>query len=158
MQINDLLNPKRIALGLTAYSKKRVLEKISALLHEGGSGLDQNAAFQSLIERERLGSTGVGNGVALPHGRLKRLKSPVGAFATLAREIDYDAVDGRPIRMVFALVVPEHANEEHLQILSKLASIFSDKEFCNALLRANNAEEVYRALSNDSSSVSRKVG
>lgn len=131
---------------MPATSKKRLLEKISALLHEDEPELDETAAFQSLIERERLGSTGIGDGVALPHGRLKGLTKAVGAFATLEQEMDYDAVDKKPVKMVFALLVPENADEEHLKILAQLASIFSKQEMREKLLRARNDKEIYEYL------------
>lgn len=135
-----------------------MLEKISALLRENEAGLDQNAAFQSLIERERLGSTGIGNGVALPHGRVKGLKKAVGAFATLAEEVNYDSADGKPINLVFALLVPEEADEQHLQILSELAGLFNDEALRDRLLNANSGEEIYHLLTSYNSVVSRKAG
>ena len=158
MQLNDLLTPKRIAVGMTASSKKRVLEKIGSLLQQDSSGLGRNAAFQALIERERLGSTGIGNGIALPHGRLKGLRGPIGAFATLDQKIDFDAIDGKPVKIIFALLVPENANEEHLQILSMLANTFSDSHFCDTLATIESADEAYQALSEYHTSVSRKAG
>ncbi len=158
MQLNDLLTLQRIAVGMVASSKKRALEKISSLLHEGSLELDRNAAFQALIERERLGSTGIGNGIALPHGRLKGLRSPIGAFAILEREMDFDTIDGNPVRIVFALLVPENTNEEHLQILSMLAATFSDNDFCARLLTMESVDETYQALSDYHSSISRKAG
>jgi PTS system nitrogen regulatory IIA component len=158
MQLNELLTPKRIAVGMAASSKKRALEKISSLLHQGRLGLDRHAAFQALVERERLGSTGIGNGIALPHGRLKALRNPIGAFATLARETDFDSIDGKPVRIIFALLVPQNANEEHLQILSTLAATFSDNDFCDRLLTIESVDEAYQALNDCHSSISRKAG
>jgi PTS system nitrogen regulatory IIA component len=157
MQLHDFLIPKRVTSGMPATSKKRVLEQISALLREGESELDQNAAFQSLVERERLGSTGIGNGVALPHGRVKGLKRAVGAFATLAHDMDYEAADGKPVNMVFALLVPENANEEHLHALSIIAAVFSDQNFRNRLLKAGNAREIYRLITHQNDVASRRA-
>ena len=158
MQLNDLLTPKRVAVGMTASSKKRALEKISSLLHDGSLELDRNAAFQALVERERLGSTGIGNGIALPHGRLKGLRNPIGAFAILEREMDFDTLDGKPVRIIFALLVPENANEAHLQILSMLAATFSDNDFCDRLLTMESVDEAHQALSDYHSSIRRKAG
>lgn len=158
MQLNDLLTPSRVAVGITASSKKRALEKMSSLLQKDGTELHQNAIFQALIERERLGSTGIGNGIALPHGRLKGLTGPIGAFATLEQEMDFDAIDGKPVRIIFALLVPDNASEEHLQILSMLAGIFSDNDFCDMLMAIKSVNEAYQALSEYHSSISRKVG
>ncbi len=158
MQLHDILTPNRVTFGMPASSKKRVLEKISALLHEDESELDQKTAFQSLVERERLGSTSIGNGVALPHGRVKELKQVVGAFATLAHDMDYESADGKPVNMVFALLVPENANEEHLQMLSTIAAAFSDQSFRDRLLNAANAQEVYVLITSQNNAASRKAG
>lgn len=127
-------------------SKKRLLEKISALLGENDSGLTEQTAFQALVERERLGSTGIGEGVALPHGRVKGLKRAVGAFVTLEREMDYDAIDRKPVNIVFALLVPEDANSEHLQILSQLAGLFSKQDVRKKLLNAKNPQDLYSSI------------
>lgn len=151
MHIDELLTPQRVTLCMPASSKKRLLEKISELLGEGDSGLTEEAAFQALVERERLGSTGIGEGVALPHGRVKGLKHAVGAFATLERAMDFDAIDRKPVNMVFALLVPENANTEHLQILSELAELFSKKEVRQKLRRAKNPQELYSNLTHPDS-------
>lgn len=159
MRIHDILTPRRIAIRLHVSSKKRLLEEICALLASDiTSGIDSVGAFQSLLERERLGTTAIGHGVALPHGRLKGLQTPVGAFATLAEEIDCDAADGKPIRLVFALLVPEDANEEHLQLLAQLASMFNDKELCQQLSRAVSQDTVYRLLIGERGTTERKAG
>jgi PTS system nitrogen regulatory IIA component len=159
MRIHDILTPRRIAIRLHVSSKKRLLEEICALLaSDTTSGVDSTGAFQSLLERERLGTTAIGHGVALPHGRLTGLQTPVGAFATLAEEIDCDAADGKPIRLVFALLVPKNANEEHLQLLAQLASMFNDKELCQQLSRAVSQDTVYRLLMGQRGTTERKVG
>ncbi|OGI48977.1 MAG: PTS IIA-like nitrogen-regulatory protein PtsN [Candidatus Muproteobacteria bacterium RBG_16_65_34] len=146
MRIHELLSPQRIQPSLPAASKKRLLERLSFLLGAGDPDVDVHAAFQSLIERERLGSTGIGEGVALPHGRLKGLKKAVGAFVTLEHAMDYDAIDRKPVKMAFALLVPEEATEEHLRILAELAGIFSNKETRRHLLEAKSADELFREL------------
>ena len=131
---------------MPATSKKRLLEKLSALLGENEDGLSEQSAFQALVERERLGSTGIGDGVAIPHGRVKGLKRAVGAFVTLEREMDYDSIDHKPVNMVFALLVPENADSEHLQILSRLAGLFSKKEVRKQLLDAKNPQDLYSSF------------
>jgi len=146
MTFRDLISPDRISLSISASSKKRLLEKISDLLGEVIPNLDNREVFQSLIDRERLGSTGVGNGVALPHGRLKGLDRAIGACVILSEEMDYDAVDGKPIKIVFALLVPEEATEEHLELLAQLARVFGEKENREQLLNANESNEVYNFL------------
>lgn len=146
MQIGDILTPKRIAAHMRVSSRKRMLEEVSGLLRTDESNLDTNAAFQSLVERERLGTTAIGNGVALPHGRVKGLTTAIGAFATLAEEIDCDALDHQPVNIVFVLLVPENAGEEQLAFLSKLANAFSDQKLRERLLRTENSEDLYHAL------------
>lgn len=151
MLIYDLITPKRVTYSLPVSSKKRLLEKISELLGEDEPGFDENAAFQSLIERERLGSTGIGEGVALPHGRLKGLEKAVGAFAILEHEMDFEAVDHKPVKMIFALLVPEQATQEHLDILAQLAKLFNDKTMRDKLLQAKNTSELYNYLTSANS-------
>ncbi|HEX19644.1 MAG TPA: PTS IIA-like nitrogen-regulatory protein PtsN [Acidiferrobacteraceae bacterium] len=146
MQIVDLLSENRVVHTLSASSKKRLLEKISGLLGQDAPSLNENAVFQCLTERERLGSTAIGEGVALPHGRLKGLDKAIGAFAVLEKEIDFEANDHHPINMVFALLVPEHANKEHLEILSTLATKFRDEGLRDKLLNANTNKEIYSVL------------
>ncbi len=146
MLLHDLISPERISLSISASSKKRLLEKISELLGETIPGLDNSTVFQSLFDRERLGSTGVGDGVALPHGRLKRLDRAVGACIILRDEMDYDSIDSKPVRIIFALLVPEEATEEHLQLLAQLARIFGEKENREQMLEAKQSDEVYNLL------------
>ncbi len=151
MQINELITPVRIEHALPAKSKKRLLEKLSSLLHKDHPDLDEQAAFQCLINREKLGSTGIGHGVALPHGRLPGIGKAIGAFAILENEMDYDSIDQQPVKMIFALLVPEDAKEEHLKLLSKLASIFNDEKLRDRLLQANDDDEIYRCLTSQDS-------
>ena len=146
MQLHQLLTEHRIDCAISAGSKKRLLEKLSELLQHDAPEVESTAAFQSLFDRERLGSTGVGNGVALPHGRMTGLTRAIGAFAVLDEPIDYEAVDNQPVKLVFALLVPEEATEEHLQLLAKLAKLFSDKENREHLLNAKSCDDVYNFL------------
>jgi nitrogen PTS system EIIA component len=137
MHIADLLNADRIACNAQATSKKRVLEQLSGLIADSVPQLTQSEVFESLIGRERLGSTGLGRGVAIPHGRLKGEVRPTGAFVKLTHGVDFDAVDGQPVDLLFALMVPESAVDEHLQILAQLAEMFSDPELCRRLREAS---------------------
>ena len=146
MQIHELISPNRIDCSISASSKKRLLEKLAALFEDDVPEVDAHAVFQSLIERERLGSTGVGNGVALPHGRVKGLQKAIGAFAILSEPMDYESIDNQPVNLVFALLVPEEATEEHLQLLAQLAKLFGDEENRNHLLNANSGDDVYNFL------------
>jgi PTS system nitrogen regulatory IIA component len=125
--IAKLLPPSNIVLGLDVTSKKRLFEQ-AGLLFENNQGVARSTVFDSLFARERLGSTGLGKGVAIPHGRIKGLKDAVGAFVRLSAAVAFDAPDGRPVNLVFVLLVPEKATEQHLRILSELAQMFSDPE------------------------------
>lgn len=124
--IAKLLPPANIILDLDVTSKKRVFEQ-AGLLFENNQGIARSTVFDSLFARERLGSTGLGQGVAIPHGRIKGIKDAIGAFVRLSTPVPFDAPDGQPVSLAFVLLVPEQATERHLQILSELAQMFSDK-------------------------------
>jgi PTS system nitrogen regulatory IIA component len=131
---------ERIGSGIALGSKKRVLQQLGELLASSTPGLDPNDVFDHLLERERLGSTGLGHGIALPHARMPDLERSVGAMVQLADGVDFDAIDDKPVDLAFALLVPQDATEEHLQLLSKLASMFNDVQFCERLREAADAE------------------
>ncbi|HHJ14932.1 MAG TPA: PTS IIA-like nitrogen-regulatory protein PtsN [Gammaproteobacteria bacterium] len=133
MHIAELLAPDRIACQQDSSSKKRALERLAGLLAADLPGFTEGEIFDSLIGRERLGSTGLGKGVALPHGRLKGLDQPLAALLTLEHGVDYDAIDNQPVDLLFALLVPEESTDEHLQILARLAEMFSQDNFCSQL-------------------------
>ncbi len=134
MNITSLLAPERVVVCDDIASKKRLLEQLSELLGSSSPSLSGQAIFEALINRERLGSTGLGKGVAIPHGRMASLEQPVCAFIRIRKPIAFDAADGQPVDLVFSLLVPEDSTEEHLQVLSTIAEIFSNKTIC-ALLR-----------------------
>jgi len=136
MQVSELLDLDRIRCNYQAASKKRVLEQLSQLIADSQTELTQTQVFDSLISRERLGSTGLGRGVAIPHGRVKNNQRTVAAVIKLQQGVDFDAVDNQPVDLVFALLVPEESTDEHLQLLAQLAEMFSDKSFV-AKLRAS---------------------
>lgn len=127
-QIAKLLPPENILLGLEASSKKRVFEQ-AGLLFENQCGVARSLVYDALFARERMGSTGLGQGIAIPHGRIKGLKEAKGAFLRLAAPVQFDAPDGKAVGQVFVLLVPEAATEFHLQLLSELAQLFSDRAF-----------------------------
>lgn len=139
--INNLLSAPQVLLDLEAGSKKRVFEQ-AGLLFEKHLGLSRSFIFDSLFAREKLGSTGLGQGIAIPHGRIKGLKHAAGAFLRLATPVPFDAPDGRPVNLLFVLLVPEQATEVHLQILSELAQRFSERPFREALLSAPDPDSV----------------
>ena len=127
-QIASLLPLDNVVANLDASSKKRVFEQVG-ILFENHQGVARSTVYDALFAREKLGSTGLGQGIAIPHGRIKGLKTPVGAFIRLQTAVQFDAPDGKPVSLIFVLLVPEAANEQHLQLLSELAQMFSDKGF-----------------------------
>ncbi|MDR2787244.1 MAG: PTS IIA-like nitrogen regulatory protein PtsN [Candidatus Accumulibacter sp.] len=144
-QISQLLPPENVILDLEASSKKRVFEH-AGLVFENNQGIASSAVFDSLFSREKLGSTGLGRGIAIPHGRIKGLKNACGAFIRLVTPIPFDSPDGEPVSMLFVLLVPEQATEQHLQILSELAERFSEPSCREALAKARDAETVRQAF------------
>jgi nitrogen PTS system EIIA component len=134
MNITTLLAPDRVVVCDDIASKKRLLEQLSELLASSSPAVSSQAIFEALVNRERLGSTGLGKGIAIPHGRMANLEQPVCAFIRIKTPVDFDAADGQPVDLVFSLLVPEDSTEEHLQVLSTIAEIFSNKGVC-ALLR-----------------------
>jgi len=141
-RIAPLLPESTIVLDAAAATKKRLFEQV-AQLFEAKTGIPQATVFDSLSARERLGSTGLGQGIAIPHGRIKGIQDAMGAFVRPSEPIPFDAPDGRPVSQVFVLLVPQHATEEHLQLLSELAQMFSDKTFRERLAHATDAPEVH---------------
>ena len=145
-QITQLLSIENIVLDLDVTSKKRVFEH-AGLLFENHQGIARSTVFDSLFAREKLGSTGLGLGIAIPHGRIKGLKEATGALLRLRTPVPFDSPDGKPVSLLFVLLVPEHAHEQHLQILSELAERFSDRNCREALAKAESAEAVLEILS-----------
>lgn len=147
MYLLDLLTPARVSAGANAPSKKRLLESLAHLLAEGQGPAQERAIYDSLCARERLGSTGLGHGVAIPHGRTAGLTTATGAFLRLSEPIDFGAPDGQPVDLVFSLAVPEHFTHQHLLLLSQLAEMFGDEGFRSQLRAADDSAALYRLLS-----------
>jgi len=159
MDIINLITPDRVQCLSGISSKKRALESLSQLLGSGAIGVDPTDIFHKLIERERLGSTGLGHGVALPHGRLSSQlldtddaqffsqSIALGCLIKLDQGVDFDSPDKEPADLLFGLLVPAHCTDEHLQILAALAKMFSDKSFCEQLRSCLTNEELYAQLS-----------
>ena len=146
MKIADILTPARITLDVRSTSKKAVLEGLARLAAGNTQGLTPAQAFDSLISREHLGSTGLGNGIAIPHGRISHLKIMVGAFLRTENAIDFDAIDGDPVDLFFALFVPERTTEEHLDMLANLAHAFSDEDLVDKLRGPLSPQQIHRLL------------
>ena len=146
MQISDILAAERVAGNLSLSSKKTALEVLADLLASASLRLSREEVFDCLLSRERLGDTGLGNGIALPHGRMKNAHLTVAAFIKLEQGVDYDAVDQQPVDLLFALLVPEESTDEHLQILARLAEMFSKQEFLDRLRREDSEAALYELL------------
>jgi PTS system nitrogen regulatory IIA component len=146
MAIADIMTRDQIALAETATSKKRVLELVAELIAFGEPELTNAAVFDELIARERLGSTGLGNGVAIPHCRVARLSGSSGALVVTREPIDFDAMDNLPVNVFFALSVPAESTQDHLQLLAELASMCSDAEFLVKLRAETDPDAVLASL------------
>ncbi len=145
-RIARLLPPTNVVTGMSVTSKKRLFEQ-AGLLFENNHGLERGKVFDSLFARERLGSTGLGEGVAIPHGRIKGLKEALAAVVRLSEPIPFDAPDGQPVRLLVFLLVPENATEEHLEILSELAELLSDRSIRESLLGCDDPAQLHRIMS-----------
>jgi len=143
--IAKLLPEANVIIDLDVSSKKRVFEQVG-LLFENNNNIARSQVFDSLFAREKLGSTGLGQGIAIPHGRIKNLKDAVGAVVRTRQPIPFDAPDGQNVSIVFVLLVPDRATDMHLQILSELAQMFSEKPFRELLLAAPTAAELHRLI------------
>lgn len=143
--IAKLLPPTNVILDLDVSSKKRVFEQVG-LLFENNHQIARSQVFDSLFAREKLGSTGLGQGIAIPHGRIKGLKEAVGALVRMKQPIPFDAPDGQSVSLIFVLLVPDRATDVHLQILSELAQMFSDKAFRERLLSSASALELHQLI------------
>ncbi|MEK6806333.1 MAG: PTS IIA-like nitrogen regulatory protein PtsN [Pseudomonadota bacterium] len=142
MKLSAILNAGRVATGVSVTSKKKALEELSKLLAQE-AGIAETDILNGLTAREKLGSTGLGHGVAIPHGRLAGVKASVGAFLRLKHPVDYDAHDGQPVDLIFGLIVPAAATEEHLKHLAAIAEKFSDDSFCKSARAAADAKALH---------------
>lgn len=147
MKLTEILSADRITSGGTYTSKKKMLEDLSRLLGQG-AGMDSTEILNGLTAREKLGSTGLGHGVAIPHGRINGVSTSIGAFLRLKHPLDYEAHDGLPVDLVFGLLVPQQATEAHLKHLAAIAEMFSDEDFCKKLRAAKDNAELSTLLSN----------
>jgi len=143
--VAKLLPASHVVTDLEVSSKKRLFEQ-AGLFFENHHGIARSQVFDSLFARERLGSTGLGQGVAIPHGRIKGLKEALGALLRLAQPVPFDAPDDAPVGLAFVLLVPEQATDRHLQILSELAQMFSDKALREAMASAPDAAALHQLV------------
>ncbi|MBK1734082.1 PTS sugar transporter subunit IIA [Halorhodospira abdelmalekii] len=147
MDIEQLISPERVRCLSGLEDKEQVLQHVGELISIADPQLTGTEICDRLMARERLGSTGLGHGVALPHARLEGIERAAGALVRLDHGIDFQAFDKTPVDLLFVLVVPEHFTDEHLQILAALAEMFSDPELCERLRRTESDRELHAALS-----------
>ncbi len=145
MPLSDLLAPKAVVSALKASDKKEAIQELAARL---GALMqrDANEIFEILLQRERLGSTGIGGGVAIPHGKLAKLDRLVGVFARLDKPIDFDALDGEPVDLVFALLAPEAAGADHLKALARIARLLRDPKVAERLRTVVDSNQMFAVL------------
>ena len=146
MKIAEILSADRVSQGLTFTSKKKALEDLAQMLARGAGSVSASDILASLSAREKLGSTGLGHGVAIPHGRVAGIESSVGAFIRLKHPLDYEAHDGHPVDLIFGLLVPHGATEAHLKHLAAIAELFSDENFCKQARSAADDKALYALL------------
>lgn len=145
MDLSDLLKPEAVLPSVHAQSKKQLLQELSSVAARL-NGLPEREVFDTLLQRERLGSTGVGHGVAIPHGKLRRLERLVGVFARLARPIPFEALDEQDVDLVFVLLAPESAGADHLKALARIARVLRDPAHAEKLRTALDAGGIYAVL------------
>lgn len=145
MEIGDLLGPDSVIAKLPATSKKQALQELAKRAAQI-TGLHERAVFDVLLERERLGTTGVGNGIAIPHGKLADLTKLYGLFARLEKPIDFDSVDDQPVDLIFLLLVPEGAGADHLKALARVSRLLRDRAICEKLRGSDDSEALYALL------------
>lgn len=145
MQIKNMISPGRTLCGVEGGSKKRALELLASTIAQDIPSIDADDLFRRLIGRERLGSTGIGHGIAIPHCRVENCSGTVGALITLVEPVEFDAIDSQPVDILFAMLVPENAHDEHLQSLASLASALNDAGYRQRLRDAKSDAALYQA-------------
>lgn len=143
MQLSSILTPERTLCDLPGVSKKRFLTTISEHIAATSPALSADSIYKALLAREQLGSTGIGNGIAIPHCRVADCAQITGTLVKLSEGIDFDAVDSQQVDLLFVLIVPAEETDEHLRVLSSLARLFHQEAFCHALRDARSSQELY---------------
>ena len=146
IRLETILTPARSLVNVQGGSKKRVLEQIANLIARDLPDLEAQDIFENLIAREKLGSTGFGNGIAIPHCRLPGCQTPISAVLHLDAAVDFDAIDGAPVDLLFVLLVPEAATDEHLELLRQVASMLDRSEVRERLRQAQSNENLYQVV------------
>jgi PTS system nitrogen regulatory IIA component len=151
MDLSDLLTPDSVIARLKVATKKQALQELASLAARRVR-MDERVIFDTLLERERLGTTGVGRGVAIPHGKLAGLKQLHGFFARLEQPIDFDAIDGLPVDLIFVLLAPESAGADHLKALARISRLMRNAPMCERLRATDNADALYALLTGSTAS------
>ena len=151
MELSDLIDPDSVVASLRVTSKKQALQELAKKAAEL-TGQPERAVFEVLIERERLGTTGVGHGIGIPHGKLPELDRLYGLFARLENPIDFDAIDEQPVDLIFVLLAPETAGADHLKALARVSRLFRDRAICDKLRGTDNADAIYALLTQGAAS------
>ncbi len=146
VSIQSILSPELALCSLPGSSKKKVLEEIAQRIAQQYPDINENTIFNSLIGRERLGSTGIGQGIAIPHCRLESCQKVIGALLTLNQKVPFDAIDNEPVDLLFVLIVPQEATSEHLELLSQLAEKFNNAGLCKQLRSCKDSESLYDTI------------
>lgn len=148
IQLKEILTPSQVVVNAHVTSKKRALELVAQTIAENCNELDVHNLFEHLIERERLGTTGFGNGVAIPHCRIENCQQPIAVVLKLTTPIDFDAIDNELVDILVGLVVPNNATDEHLQLLKQIAALLSDAKACKQIRSSTSSQELYQVLTN----------
>ena len=143
MRMEDILTPSRSLCAIEGHSRKRLFYNVSKLIAEEIPGVDADAVFHALMAREQLGSTGLGQGIAIPHCRVEGVSDVIGALVTLRQPIDFDAMDDRPVDLLFFLVAPSARDDDHVRTLAAVAALFDDEDFCSTLRSTSDVDDLY---------------
>ncbi len=146
MKLSEILEENNIILDLKAGDKKRVIEELADAIVRGKPSLDKDSLVRVLLERERLGSTGIGDGVAIPHGKIQGVNEPIISFGRSLKGLDFDSMDGQPVYLFFLLVAPESSTSIHLKALARIAKILKNGSFRKVLMEVSTKEEIYKTI------------
>lgn len=146
MKLSEVIQPDRISVELHSRDKKGVLEELAGIMCKDRPGLDKSAVVKVLVDREQLGSTGIGEGVAIPHGKLMEVNQPMVCFGRSKKGLDFDSMDGQPAHLFFLLLAPENSSGLHLQVLTRIARLLKNSSFRKSLLEARTPDDIYRII------------
>ena len=146
MNITDILKKEFVIEKLESRTKREVLTELSEIFFRGNIKVDYDTMVEVLLEREKLGSTGIGGGIAIPHGKLAGLENLIVSFGRSKDGIDFDSMDGKPVHIFFLLMAPENSAGQHLKVLAKISRMLKDNSFKTDLMKAASAEDLYRTI------------